>query len=105
MPPQSMPAGEEVTVPLPFPCFCTVTVNSLTNVTSRLIGAPAVKFTPGNVPPKIFKGGDAALKAETVMVRLDPTGAWMLTGISCPLAGLDTATVVLAGVGMPGPVI
>src|SRR5689334_24236299 len=100
-----MPAGEEVTVPLPFPFFSTVTVKRLTSVTSRLIGAPVVKFTPGNVPPKIFRGGDAALNADTVIVRLEPTGAWMLTGISCPLAGLETATVVLAGVGMPGPVI
>lgn len=103
--PQSMPAGVEVTVPLPFPCFCTVTVKSLTSVISRLTGAPAVRFTPGNVPPNIFRGGDAALKADTVIVRLEPTGAWMLTGISCPLAGLETATVVVAGVGMPGPVI
>jgi len=100
-----MPARDEVTVPLPFPAFCTVTVKSRTSVISRSIGAPAVKFTPGNVPPKIFRGGDAALNADTVIVRLGPTGAWMLTGISCPLVGLDTGTVVLAGVGMPGPVI
>jgi hypothetical protein len=39
-------------------------------------------LTPGNVPPNIFRGGDAALKADTVIVRLGPTGACMLTGIS-----------------------
>src|SRR6478672_3233178 len=100
-----MPAGEEVTVPLPFPCFSTLTVKSLTSVISRLTGAPAVKFTPGKVPPKIFRGGDAALKADTVIVRLGPTGAWMLTGISCPLVGSDTGTVAVAGTGMPGPEI
>jgi len=100
-----MPARDEVTVPLPSPAFCTVTVKRRTSVISRSIGGPAVKFTPGSVPPKIFRGGEAALNAVTVIVRLGPTGAWMLTGISCPLVGLDTATVVLAGVGMPGPVI
>ena len=100
-----MPARDEVTVPLPSPAFCTVTVKRRTSVISRSIGGPAVRFTPGNVPPNIFSGGDAALKADTVIVRLGPTGAWMLTGISCPLSGLETATVELAGVGMPGPEI
>src|SRR5512134_1732211 len=69
------------------------------------MGAPAVKLTTGSAPPKIFTGGDAALKADTVIVRLGPTGAWMLTGITCPLVGSDTGTVVVAGAGMPGPMI
>src|SRR5688572_2205154 len=105
VPPQSMPTGEDVTVPSPLPsgCFCTVTVKSRTRVISRSMGAPAVKFTPANVPPKIF--AFAALKARTVIVRLGPTGAWMLTGISWPLVGSETGTVVVAGEGMPGPVI
>ncbi|HEU4505010.1 MAG TPA: hypothetical protein VFR79_09275 [Nitrospira sp.] len=80
-------------------------MNRRTSVISRSIGAPAVKFTPGSVPPKIFTGGDAALKADTVRVRFGPTGAWMLTGITCPLVGSETGTVVVAGTGMPGPVI
>src|SRR5687767_12574954 len=29
----------------------------------------------------------------------------MLTGICCPLVGLDTGTLVVAGAPMPGPVI
>ena len=92
-------------MPLPSPSLFTVTVKSRTSVISRSIGAPAVRFTPGSVPPKIFLGGDAALKADTVMVRFGPTGAWMLTGMTCPLVGSDTGTVVVAGAGMPGPVI
>src|SRR5687767_12608794 len=100
-----MPPGVEVTAPLPSPSFCTVTVKSRTSVTARLTGAPAVRFTPTNVPPKIFPGGDCALKAVTVIVRLGPTGAWMLTGISCPLVGSETGTVLVTGEGMPGPVI
>jgi hypothetical protein len=57
VPPQSMPTGEDVTVPSPVPsgCFCTVTVNSrFSSIGGRLIGAPAVRFTLGSVPPKIF---------------------------------------------------
>jgi hypothetical protein len=73
--PQLIPPGEDVTVPLPSPAFCTVTVKSRTSVIARSIGAPAVKFTPDNVPPKIGRCGDAALKAVTVIVRLGPTGA------------------------------
>src|SRR6476646_3308471 len=100
-----MPARDEVTVPLPSPAFCTVTVKRRTIVISRSIGAPAVRFMPGSVPPKIFSGGEAALNAVTVIVRFGPTGAWILTGITCPLVGLETGTVELAGVGMPGPEI
>ena len=100
-----MPAGEEVTVPLPLPCFCTVTVKSRTNAISRLTGAPAVKFTSGDVPLKIFTGGESPLKADTVIVRFGPTGACTLTGITWPLVGSETGTVVLTGTGIPGPVI
>jgi len=103
--PQSIPVGDEVTVPLPSPSLFTVTVKSRTSVISRSIGAPAVRLTLGNVPPNILRGGDAALNADTVMVRLEPTGAWMLTGICWPLVGSETGTVVVAGTAMPGPVI
>lgn len=68
-----MPAGVERIVPLPLPCFSTVTVSSLTSGTTRSIGAPAVRFTFGTVPPKIL--AFAELKAETVIVRFGPTGA------------------------------
>src|SRR5262245_37538424 len=70
---------------------------------TKSTGAPAVRFSPGNVPPNIF--AFAPLKATTVIVRLGPAGAWMVTGISCPLVGFETGTVVVAGEGMPGPVI
>jgi hypothetical protein len=39
------------------------------------------------------------------MVRFGPGGAWILTGITWPLVGFETETVVLAGTSMPGPVI
>ncbi len=45
VPPQSMPAGVDVTVPLPVPCFWTVTVNVRTSVTVTLAGVPAVRST------------------------------------------------------------
>jgi hypothetical protein len=80
-----------------------VTVKSRTSVISRLTGAPAVRFTPSSAPPNIFSF--TPLKADTVIVRFEPTGACILTGISCPLVGLETGTVVLAGTGMPGPEI
>jgi hypothetical protein len=80
-----------------------VTVNNRTSVISRFIAAPAVRFTFGTAPPKIF--AFAELNAVTVIVRLGPTGAWIVTGISWPLVGFETGTVVLAGVDIPGPVI
>src|SRR5206468_6746829 len=73
--PQSIPAGVEVTVPLPAPPLVTVTVIVRASVTVRFTGAPGVRVTPGSVPEKIFCGGVAALKAPTVMVRLVPIGA------------------------------
>src|SRR6185503_14130432 len=103
MAPQSMPAGDDFTIPLPAPSFCTVTLNSRTRVTTTSIGAPAARFTFGTVPPNIL--ALAALNAATVIVRLGPTGAWIVTGISCPLVGSVTGTSAVAGTGIPGPLI
>ena len=73
--PQSMPAGVEVTVPLPAPCLVTVMVTVRASVTVRSTGVPADKVTLGALPEKTFCGGVAPLKAATVMVRFGPTGA------------------------------
>ena len=67
----------------------------------RETGGPAARVTLGSVPPKIFRPVPSS--AETAMVRLDPTGAWILTGMSCPLVGFETGTVVVGGTGMSGP--
>src|SRR5688572_15544963 len=103
--PQSMPEGIEVTVPLPIPLFCTVTVKTGTSTTSKATGGPGVRLTPERVPPKILRGGVAALNAEATMVRFGPGGAWILTGITAPLVGFETETRVLAGTDMSGPVM
>src|SRR5919108_327716 len=68
--PQSMPRGAEVTVPLPVPCFSTVTVKTRSNTISKSTGGPGVRLTPESVPPNIFRGGVAALNADTMMERL-----------------------------------
>src|SRR4029079_10059963 len=86
--PQSMPAGSDVTVPLPAPSFATVTVKSRTSVISRFTGAPAIRFTFGSVPPNIL--AFATSNAVTAIVRLGPTGASIVTGISFPLVGSVT---------------
>jgi hypothetical protein len=96
-----MPAGVDVTVPLPAPCFVTVMVTVRASVTVRFTGVPAVKVTLGALPEKIFTF--AVLNAATVIVRLGPTGAWMLTGMTCPLVGFVTGTLVVGGTGISGP--
>src|SRR5262245_50910470 len=80
--PQSMPRGVEEMVPLPIPCFCTVTVKTGTSMTSKSTGGPRVRLTPESVPPKILRGGVAAVNAETTMVRFGPGGAWIVIGIT-----------------------
>ena len=72
-------------------------------VTGRLTGTPGVKVTPGTDPEKIVCL--AAFIAATVMVRLEPTGACMLTGIISPLVGFVTDTVVVGGSDISGPSI
>lgn len=72
-------------------------------VTVRLTGTPGVKVTPGTDPEKICCL--AAFIASTAMVRLEPTGACMLTGIIPPLVGFVTGTVVVGGSDIPGPSI
>lgn len=92
-------------VPLPIPSFCTVTVKTGTSMTSKSTGGPGVRLTPESVPPKILRGGVAAVNAETTMVRFGPGGAWMLIEITWPLVGFETEIRVLAGTDMPGPAI
>src|SRR5689334_3635228 len=42
---QSMPEGEDVTVPLPMPCLLTCTMTVRASVTVKSTGAPAAKVT------------------------------------------------------------
>ncbi len=102
-PPQARPAGDDVTVPLPVPCFWTVIVTVRASLISTLTGTPGCKSTPLVLPEYIFC--PAALNALTAMVLSDPTGAWMLTGINCPLDGSLTGTVAVRGLDSPGAVI
>jgi len=98
-----IPAGVDVTVPLPTPPFVTVMVTVRASVTVRFTGVPAVKVTLGTLPEKILSGVVPPLKAATVIVRLGPTGACMLTGMTCPLVGFVTVTLVVGGTGISGP--
>jgi hypothetical protein len=72
-------------------------------VTVRLTGAPGANVTPATDPEKICCL--AAFIASTAMVRLEPTGACMLTGIIPPLVGFVTGTVVVGGSDISGPSI
>lgn len=70
-------------------------------VTDKFTGTPGVKVMSGTDPEKIVCL--AAFIAATVMVRFEPTGADMLTGMSSPSVGFVTGTVVVGGTGISGP--
>jgi hypothetical protein len=78
--PHSRPPGEEVTVPVPEPWRCTMTLKAGETRTCTVTGGPPAMLTPLVLPESSFMLD--ASRAATAMVRLFPTGALTARGIS-----------------------